>query len=186
MTYIYVATRIFTFFGTYLRTFFEHIACRIVKIPAEDVRAFKASEMCGHVEHSLTDNLKQSLLITMLPFTVNLLIGCSILLTGAYRLFFAGEYDNYQAYLLSWLGFSCLANCAPSYEDALALKERLYSSKRTFVKVILSPMFAVYYVCASVERFSLTFVLSAVFTVIFPNIFNVFFPMLEKVYEMLN
>ena len=42
MTTVYVVTRVLSFFGTYLRTFWEHIVCRICKIPAEDVRAFNS------------------------------------------------------------------------------------------------------------------------------------------------
>ncbi len=184
MTYIYVATRIITFFGTYLRTFFEHLACRLTGIPAEDVRAFKSSEMCGHVEHALTENLKQSVAVTALPFTANFIFGCALLLTGSYRLFFAGQIDDIQPYIFTWLGFSCLCNCAPSYEDVLSLKEHLYSKGKA-VQIILSPMFAVYYAMALLENYSVTFLLSAVFTYFFPWMFNVTFPLLEKVYEML-
>ncbi len=186
MINLYVFTRIITFFGTYLRTFFEHLACRIEKIPAEDVRAFKVSEMCGHVEHALTENLKQTLTVTMIPFTMNFIFGCSLLLTGAYRLFFIGEIDSLQTYILVWLGFSCLANCAPSYEDALSFKEYLYSKNNIFVKIILTPVFAIYYSAAFLERYSLTVLLSVVFTIVFPNLFNVFFPIFEKIYEMIN
>ena len=49
MTYIYVATRIITYFGTELRVLWEQIVCRLLKIPQEDTRTFKATEMCGHV-----------------------------------------------------------------------------------------------------------------------------------------
>ncbi len=184
MTNLYIATRVVTFFGTYLRAFFEHLACRIAGIPAEDVRAFKSSELCGHVEHALTDNFKQSVIVTMLPFTANFLLGCALLLTGSYRLFFAGQMDNYQIYIFTWLGFSCLANCSPSFEDVLSLKGHLYSYKNKLLRVILSPMFAVYYACAFVERYSVTFVLTGLFTYFFPQIVNLSFPLLEKIYEM--
>ena len=40
MNYIYVATRVLTYFGTLLRTIWEHIVCRICKIAAEVTRAF--------------------------------------------------------------------------------------------------------------------------------------------------
>ncbi len=185
MTYIYVATRVITFFGTYLRTFFEHLACRLCGVPAEDVRAFKSSEMCGHVEHALTDSLKQSLTVTMLPFTMNLLLGSALLLTGSYRLFFAGQVDNIQPYIFTWLGFSCLANCAPSFEDVLSLKSYVFSAKKP-IKIILLPIYAVYFACAFLEKYSVTFVLCAIYTYAFPWIFNNFFPLIEKMYEMTN
>lgn len=185
MTGLYVATRILTFFGTYLRTFWEHVTCRIAQIPAEDVRTFKSSEMCGHVEHALAENLKQSFLICWLPFTLNFIIGCSLLMTGSYKLFYIGQTDALQPYILTWLGFSCLANCAPSFEDALMLKECIYSGKNKVLKVILSPFFAVAYSMAFIERYSLTVILAGAFTVLFPYCFNVFFPAFEFVSEML-
>ena len=184
MTYIYIATRIITFFGAYLRAFFQHVACRIGSIPVEDVRIFKANEMCGHVEHALAENLKQSVLITFIPFTMNFILGCCMLLTGSYRIFFAGQIDAVQPFILTWLGFSCLCNCAPLYEDVLALKSYLYSSKNVFIKIILSPMYVVYFVNAFAERFSVTVLLSAVFTCFFPQLFNVFFPAIDKLYQM--
>ena len=92
MTYIYVATRIITYFGTETRVFLEQLICRILGIPQEDTRSFKASEMCGHVEHELATGLKQAFLLCFFPFTVNFILGCCILLTGAYRVFYIGDY----------------------------------------------------------------------------------------------
>ena len=185
MTGLYVATRILTFFGTYLRTFWEHIACRLGEIPAEDVRAFKSSEMCGHVEHALVATLKQSFLVCWLPFTINFFVGCALLMTGSYRLFFIGQTNDFQPYILAWLGFSCISNCAPSFEDALMLKEKLYDGENKVLKIILAPFFAVAYSMAYIERYSLTVIIAGVFTVAFPYIFNFFFPMLEFISEML-
>ena len=55
MTNLYVATRVLTVFGTIIRTFWEQVACRVCGVPVEDVRAFKVSELCGHVEHELSE-----------------------------------------------------------------------------------------------------------------------------------
>lgn len=179
MTVLYIITRYITFFGTTLRVFWEHVACRICKVPVEDTRTFKSDELCGHVEHELTENLKQSFFLCWFPFTMNFLFGCAFLLTGAYRLFYIYETDSLQNYALVWLGFSCLANCAPSFEDALSLKDYLYGGKNKFLKVILSPFFVVTYSVSFIERYSVTFVLSLVFTVFFPQIFNLLFPVLD-------
>ncbi len=179
MTNLYIVTRFITFFGTSLRVFWEHVACRICKVPIEDIRAFKTNEMCGHIEHELPDNLKHSFLICWLPFTMNFLIGCSLLLTGSYRLFYIYETDYVPTYVLVWLGFSCIANCASSFEDALNFRDYLISSKNNFMKVVLYPFFGVNYVMASVERYSVTTLISLAFTVLFPQIFNLLFPMLD-------
>lgn len=181
MTNLYIVTRFITFFGTTLRVFWEHVACRLCKVPIEDIRAFKTNEMCGHIEHELTENLKQSFLICWLPFTMNFLIGSSLLLSGSYRLFYIYETDYVPTYILVWLGFSCIANCASSFEDALSLKDYIFSTENKFLKVIFFPFFAVNYVVSFLEKYSVTFLLSLAFTVLFPQIFNLLFPALDYI-----
>ena len=74
MTYLYVATRVFTYFGTELRVFWEQLALRFFKVPQEDTRTFKSSEMCGHIEHELTSSLSSSFMVCFLPFFMNLVL----------------------------------------------------------------------------------------------------------------
>ena len=180
MTYIYVATRIITYFGTELRVFWEHLICRFFKIPIEDARAFKSSEMCGHIEHELVNSLSASFMMCFFPFIINFVLGICVLLTGAYRVVYIGDITLSSCVFL-WVGVSLLANCAPSFEDALSFKDLLYSKKtNTFVKIILTPHMAVSYVSALLERYSLTFVLSVAFALFFPTIFGVLFPVLDR------
>ncbi len=185
MTTLYVITRVLTFFGAVLRTFWEHIGCRILKLPIENTRVFKNEELCAHIEHELPENLKQSFFICWFPFTVNFLMGCAFLLTGSYRLFFIGETDSLQAYGLVWLGVSCLANCAPSYEDALAFKDFLFASKNKVLKVVLAPFYAIVLTSSSLERYSVTFPLSIAFAIVFPKIVNLLFPIFDYLDQMI-
>ena len=85
MTNLYVATRVLTFFGTVMRAFWEQVVCRICAVPVEDVRAFKVSELCGHVEHELIKKKSHIFLVCWLPFTLNFILSCCFLLSGAYR-----------------------------------------------------------------------------------------------------
>lgn len=185
MTILYVITRGLTFFGAVLRNFWEHVACRILKIPVEDTRVFRKDEMCGHVEHELCESLKQSFFVVWFPFTMNFLMGVACLLTGSYRLFFIGEKDSLQTYALVWLGVSYLANCAPSFEDMLTLKGYLFSERSKVKKVVLSPFFAVVCSSAYLEKYSLTFILSIAFAVVFPKIFNILFPLFDLIDQMM-
>lgn len=185
MTTLYVITRGLTFFGSVLRAYWEHIVCRICKIPIEDARAFKNNELCAHIEHELPENLKQAFFISWLPFTMNFFMGCAFLLSGSYRLFYIGEYDSLQAYGLVWLGVSCVANCAPSFENMLALKDFLYGNKSKVLKVVLSPYFAVVGAAAYLERYSITFILSIAFAIGFPRLFNLLFPVLDYIDQMM-
>lgn len=182
MTTLYVITRVLTYFGTEMRTFLEHIMCRVFKIVAEDVRSFKSSELCGHVEHELTQSLSQSFFMCFIPFFVNFILGCCLLLTGSYRLFYIGDGKSLIGYITLWLGISLLANCSPSFEDALSFKDYLYGGKNIFLKIILSPFFAVAYVCAFLERYSVTFVFTVVFSVAFPYLFSFVFPLIDKLF----
>ncbi len=186
MTTLYVITRFITFFGSVLRAFWEHVACRICKIPVEDARAFKNDELCGHVEHELPENLREAFFLCWFPFTMNFFMGCAFLLSGSYRLFFIGETDSLQTYGLVWLGVSCVANCAPSFEDMLALKDFIYIGKNKLLKVLLSPFFAVVCASASLERFSITFVISVIFAIVFPSLFNLLFPALDYLDQIIH
>lgn len=186
MINLYVATRVLTFFGTELRTFWEHIACRILEIAAEDIRAFKVNELCGHVEHELVSTKKQSFLICWLPFTLNFIIGCCLLLSGSYRVFYVGELASFKSWLFLWVGISCLANCVPSFEDVLSFKDLFYAENSgKALKIILAPFFGVIYAFAFLERYSITFLVSIAFAVAFPWIFSAVFPVISTLAQML-
>ena len=181
MTYIYVATRIITYFGTELRVLWEQIVCRFLKIPQEDTRTFKATEMCGHVEHELLKTLTESFLMCFVPFFMNFILGICILLTGSYRVFYIGDISIPSIVFLV-AGISLLANCAPSFEDALSFKDYLYSKDTSlFVKILLTPHFAVSYAAAFLERYSVTFVLAILFAWVFPTLFSFTFPLINQI-----
>ena len=181
MTTLYIATRYVTFIGALLRTFWEQLACRICLVPIEEVRPLRADELCGHVEHELTKKLSKTFFVCWFPFTMNFLIGCSFLLTGAYRLFYIGE-TSLQACGLVWLAVSLLANCTCSFEDALSFKDYLYSKDTSlFVKILLTPHFAVSYAAAFLERYSVTFVLAILFAWVFPTLFSFTFPLINQI-----
>lgn len=179
MTGLYVATRIITFFGTELRALWELIVCRIKKIPAEDVRSFKSSELCGHVEHELTKGLSQSFMMCVLPFALNFILGCCAVLFGSFRMFYIGDFKSLIAYISFWVGFSLLANCAPSFEDALAFRDGFSACKSKVKKVLAAPFFAVSYASAFLERYCITFVLALIFSAAFPYIFSLLFPLFD-------
>lgn len=183
MTTIYVATRVLAFFGTYLRTFWEHLVCRICKIPAEDVRPFKYDELCGHVEHEIIKKTSHAFLMCWLPFTLNFIIGSLFLLTGSYRVFYIGE-TSLTSFGVLWLGISCLANCVPSFEDMLAFKDCVYGGSSKALKIIFAPFFGVVCAMTCLEKYSLTFILSIVYAVVFPYFFSLVFPALHRFISM--
>ena len=186
MTNLYVITRVLTFFGALMRTFWEHLACRMCSVPVEDVRAFKSSELCGHVEHALVKNKKHIFLICWLPITLNFIFACCFLLSGAYRVIYIGDYKTISSWVFLWLGISFAANCVPSFEDVLSFKDVFYSKNSGLAgKIILAPFFGVIYGFALLERFSLTLVVSVLFAIVFPQIFNVIFPAITAVLQVI-
>lgn len=185
MIYLYVATRVFTVFGTVVRAFWEQIACRICGIPVEDVRAFKTSELCGHVEHELIKNKKHSFIVCWLPFTMNFIMACCFLLSGAYRIAYIGDVKTVTSWAFLWLGVSFAANCIPSFEDILSFKENFYNKEtKTITKIILAPFFGIIYGFGILERFSITFIIAILFAFVFPQMFNLLFPAFNFISQM--
>jgi hypothetical protein len=111
---------------------------------------------------------------------MNFLIGCCLLLTGSFRVFYIGDI-SLVSLLFLWVGVSLLSNCSPSFEDALSLKDCLYRKETNIaLKIILSPFFAVAYVSAYLERYCITFLLSIIFAWVFPTIFSFAFPIINQ------
>ena len=185
MTNLYVATRVLTVFGTIIRTFWEQVACRVCGVPVEDVRAFKVSELCGHVEHELIRNKKHSFIVCWLPFTINFILACCFLLSGSYRIVYVGDIKTITSWIFLWLGISFASNCVPSFEDVLSFKENFYNKEtKTVVKIILAPFFGLVYGFAILERYSITFVVAILFAMVFPQLFNLLFPMFNLFAQM--
>ncbi len=178
MITVYVITRFLTLFGTFLRAFWEHIVCRICKIATEEVKAFRYSEFCGHVEHEMVYDVHKSFLICSVPFAANFLLSCCFLFGSTFNLFYIGNTNSFASYLFLWLGISCAANCTPSFEDMLAFKDCISAEKNVFLKILYAPFFAVFCVMSCLEKYSLTFLLSILFAVVFPYVFDVFIPQL--------
>ncbi len=178
MINLYVATRVLTVFGTVTRAFWEQVACRICGIPVEDVRAFKVSELCGHVEHELIKNRKHSFVVCWLPFMMNFIMACCFLLSGAYRVFYIGDLKTVTSWAFLWLGISFAANCVPSFEDVLSFKENFFNKEtKTITKIIVTPFFGIVYGFGILERYSITFVVAVLFAMVFPQLFNLLFPL---------
>ena len=83
--------------------------------------------------------------ISITTIHIATILGACILLTGSYRVFYIGDISISSIVFLI-AGTSLLANCAPSFEDALSFKDYLYSKETSlFVKIILTPHFVVSY-----------------------------------------
>lgn len=180
MIYLYVFTRALTIFGTVMRAFWEQVACRICGIPVEDVRAFKVSELCGHVEHELIKKKSHILSVCVIPFVMNFFFACCFLLSGAYRVVYIGDVKTIGSWLLLWLGISFASNCVPSFEDVLSFKDAFFGKDtKTITKILAAPFYGVIYGFSLLERISLTPVVAVLFAMVYPQIVNVIFPLIN-------
>jgi len=180
MINLYIFSRALTIFGTLMRAFWEQVACRICGIPVEDVRGFKASELCGHVEHELVKKKSHIFLVCFLPFVMNFILACCFLLTGAYRIVYIGDLKTFSSWIFLWLGISFASNCVPSFEDVLSFKEAFFGKDTNpLIKIIVAPFFGIIYGFSILEKASLTVVVSVLFALIFPQVVNVFFPVIN-------
>lgn len=184
MTTLYVIIKLLTLPGTYVKAFFEHVACRVYEVLIEDGRYLPANEMCGHIEHELIKRRGISFGVCFFPFIFNLLIGLIFVSVGSMNVYYVGEFFtkagfvNIVNFLFLWCGISFLTNLFPSVEDALTLKDLIYSKETNiFLKIIASPVFAVLYCGAYLERYGITFLTSVAFSFVVPEIYAHILPL---------
>lgn len=186
MINLYVATRILTFPGTILRNFWEHLICRLCSIPAEDIRVFKVNEMCGHVDHDLIKEKSKSFAMCFAPFLFNFILACIFFLGGSYRISYIGDFKSVLSWVFMWMGISLATNCVPSFEDVLTFKDVFYNNEtKLIVKILVAPFYGLIYGFSLFERVGLTFVISILFAIVFPQIFNKLFPVIITLGQML-
>ncbi len=182
MDLLFFITRILTFFGSGVRGFWEYCVCRIFKLPIEDIRCFKVSEMSSHMEHEFLTKTGQSFLMCFLPLILNFGLGSLFLLYGAYMVFYAGVVSALAVTLL-YVGISLYSNLFPSIEDALAFKESVYgeNGKGLPAKILLAPFVAVAVAGAYLERYSVSVLTSIAAAYAFPFIFDFAFGVIHKI-----
>ena len=117
---------------------------------------------------------------------MNFILSCCFLLSGAYRVIYIGDVKTITSWVFLWLGVSFAANCVPSFEDVLSFKDNFYNSEtKTIVKIIMAPFFAIIYGFGILERYSITLIISVLFAIAFPQIANIFFPIVTTISQML-
>lgn len=156
MTALYIITRYVTFPGAFIRCFYEHIMLKITKTPVEDDRYIRDDEMSSHIEHELIKGPTAAFFTALIPcllclWGALLMAMCPVVFrpTSVAGTVFTG--------LSVWFAVSLLSNCFPSVEDALNLADRIYRKGNLFQKIIFAPFFAVLFVGAYAERYSVSF-----------------------------
>lgn len=174
MTILYIASKILTFPGAYLRGFWEHLTCKLLGLPVEASGYLRFDEACGHIEHGMTQKGFASYLMATGPGFMNLMTGFPIFIAGYINLFYMGiRFSDSQglfiAYILmTYVGASLLCNIFPLVEDAMNLYEVAYTQKKmNFLgRIIAFIPTVITYAGAYLEKYGITVILWAVFVIL--------------------
>ena len=136
MTALYIASKIITFPGAYIKGFWEHLTCKLLGVPVETSAYLRLDEACGHALHGFAQKGWPAYLIATGPAFMNFNIGLWIFLAGFMNLKFLGltPVDSVGLFIfyifMTYLGISMLCNVFPLVEDAMNLYELLYKQKK--------------------------------------------------------
>lgn len=176
MVTFYKIIKYITFPGAMLKGFLEHLFCRIFGIPVEYSDCMQPNQLCGHVEHMLSDK-KGSFGFCWFPHIIMVILGCIVSLPGAMELFYFGIIDPLSI-LFFYIGISFLTNAFPLYEDAVNMWDYIYGkgSKETgkFKKVILFIPSAIIYAGSWLEQYGITFFTGILLGALLPFIVALF------------
>jgi len=124
MRVFYMITKIITYPGAFLKGFWEHIACRILKIEVTDRNYLAPDWHCGHVKHEPAMTPAKAFLLTLLPYMAQRMLGWIFIGASFAPILIFGVRSTQDTYFF-WLyvvalffGLSLLCNSFPQWEDA--------------------------------------------------------------------
>ncbi len=170
MTKLYIALKILTFPGAYIRGFWEQLTCKILGLAVEVPGYLRIDEACGHVEHAMAKKGFASYLIATGPGFMNFMTGVPLFLAGFLNLKYMGitaaDSLGYFIFyvLLLYAGISMLCNLFPLVEDAMNLFDVVYAKKKSGIiaRILMFIPSAVTYAGAYLEKYCATVILWAV------------------------
>lgn len=125
MRMLYFITKIICLPGAYIRCFWEHLTCRILRLMVEPVGYIRMDEACGHTEHSLPSTQFAAYLISTGPGFMNFNMGLAFFFFGYLNIKDMGitPWDSVPLFILyvasMYLGVSMLCCLFPLTEDIL-------------------------------------------------------------------
>lgn len=133
MKILYIISKFLTFPGAYIRSFWEHLICRCIKVTIEPTGYLRADEACGHVEHGLAKKPFGAYILATLPGFLTFNMGLAFFLLGFMNLEYMGItfYDSKPLFIayavILYLGISLLCSVFPLCEDILNYWDMAYS-----------------------------------------------------------
>ncbi len=174
MTKLYIFGKILTFPGAYIRGFWEQLTCRILGLAVEVPGYLRIDEACGHVEHTLAKKGFASYLMATGPGFMNFMTGVPLTLAGLLNLRYMGitPFDSIPLFILYvlmfYVGISMLCNLFPLTEDILNFWYIAFEEKKMNIvgRIIFAIPALITRVGAFLEKYSITVILSIVWTVL--------------------
>ncbi|MCL2107274.1 MAG: hypothetical protein FWH26_09520 [Oscillospiraceae bacterium] len=124
MKILYLVSKILSYPGAFLKGFWEHLSCQLLKIRVLRPGYLRGGEYCGHVEHEAAGSAKRAFLLAWLPHMAQWLLAAVFLLASAVPLLLFGLRGVRETrffwleMLFLYLGLSCLCNAFPTYSEA--------------------------------------------------------------------
>lgn len=124
MTILYLISKILTYPGAYMKGFWEHCTCRILRLQVTDRRYLRADQTCGHVLHAPAMSPAKAFLLSWLPNLAQSLLGWIFLgaSVGPLLIFGLRGQNETSLFVLEavalFLGISLVCNAFPQWDDA--------------------------------------------------------------------
>jgi len=123
MKTLYLITKILTYPGAFMKGFWEHVTCRILKLRVTDRRYLRPNEACGHAAHAPAMTPAKAFLLSFLPYVAQRILGWIFLGASATPLLLfnmrgAGNPLFVVEIAALFLGISIICNSFPQWEDA--------------------------------------------------------------------
>jgi len=124
MKTLYLITKILTYPGAFMKGFWEHVTCRILKLQVTDRRYLRPNEFCGHTAHTPAMTPAKAFLLSFLPYAAQRILGWIFVGASAAPLLLFSMRSRAENPLFTleivalFLGLSLLCNSFPQWEDA--------------------------------------------------------------------
>jgi len=160
MRTLYIITKVITYPGAFLKGFWEHVTCRILKIKVLDNNYHAFDFHGGHVKHEDAATPAKTFLLALLPNIMQQLFGWIFVAAASPLLLFGlrGPSDSYFFWLYAvalFFGLSLLCNSFAQWEDAKHQWRMFYGKNAQAslaAKILLAPCNAWFFAGAWLER----------------------------------
>ncbi|MCL2301241.1 MAG: hypothetical protein FWC27_13955, partial [Firmicutes bacterium] len=128
MNTLYLITKVLTYPGAFMKGFWEHVTCRVLKLRVTDRGYLRANEGCGHAAHTPAMTPARAFLFSWLPYLAQRALGWIFVGVSAPPLLLFGSPGQMAdpsrrvvvvlEFIALFVGLSLLCNSFPQWEDA--------------------------------------------------------------------